>query len=529
MEKEENTEETVENDSKIKEPTEIKARKLELLHFFLKDKYAVALFLILTLALAIRIYYFVITNNQPVWWDEADYLTLAKNFVFNTPEMYNPARQIGIVFVLTALYKVGLGVASFKFLQILLSLASIFLVYLVGKDMFNKKIALIAAFFFSVFWVDLFVVTRVFPDSVGFFGTTLFIYLFWKGFIKKDSRLAAWLVGPAFIIAFMSREANLLLAPVVFIYLLITEKFKLFKNKDAWISVCLGLIASIPYFLFYQLRYGNAILQIALRQSQTVDKFAKIAAGKFTILHGHFVFFQQAPDYLRGGLIILFFIGAYIFIDLLLGADLVFKQKEKSLNKYLFLFIWIIAFYAFFSYYQVYDERYLVPVYPAIFLVAANGLYFVYSEIRKRIDWRVALVVLFAILFIVANSQLTRADNLIKIKAGGQWQVQDAGLWLKEHTAPGDFVVTQSRTQILYYAEREVIEFYFEDEAAFIRELEAKKPKYLMLSAFESHTTPDWAYMFPIKYNITPIKSFYETRSGAGNIVVMLYPLYVQQ
>ena len=54
-------------------------KKEEKLASFLKDKHNLIFIGILILAIAIRLYYFNVTYDQPLWWDEADYLAYAKN------------------------------------------------------------------------------------------------------------------------------------------------------------------------------------------------------------------------------------------------------------------------------------------------------------------------------------------------------------------------------------------------------------------------------------------------------------------
>jgi len=46
---------------------------------WLKNPYNLALVGLLIIAFAVRLYYFSITKDQAVWWDEAEYLLKAKN------------------------------------------------------------------------------------------------------------------------------------------------------------------------------------------------------------------------------------------------------------------------------------------------------------------------------------------------------------------------------------------------------------------------------------------------------------------
>src|SRR3989338_10726863 len=47
---------------------------------WLKNPSNLALVVILVFAFVIRLYYFYLTMNQPLWWDEAEYMSAAKGY-----------------------------------------------------------------------------------------------------------------------------------------------------------------------------------------------------------------------------------------------------------------------------------------------------------------------------------------------------------------------------------------------------------------------------------------------------------------
>src|SRR3989344_7032361 len=52
---------------------------------FFNDRYNFYLIFILIFAFIARIYYFFLTQNQALWWDEAEYMLKAKSFFFDIP------------------------------------------------------------------------------------------------------------------------------------------------------------------------------------------------------------------------------------------------------------------------------------------------------------------------------------------------------------------------------------------------------------------------------------------------------------
>src|SRR3989344_2804105 len=132
---------------------------------WLKNKYNLYLLGIIALAVIIRLYFFLITQDQTLWWDEAEYMATSKHWAFDTPYDLNPQRPplfqlIGALFMI-----LGFSEPTIKFF--LVFLPSVFLViavYYLGKEMFGEKVALISALLAAVSWAFLFLFNRFQPD-----------------------------------------------------------------------------------------------------------------------------------------------------------------------------------------------------------------------------------------------------------------------------------------------------------------------------------------------------------------------------
>jgi len=149
---------------------------------FLRNKYNLLFLGIILLAFMIRLYYFIYTYNQPLWWDEAEYMSMAKNILYGIPYDFNPQRPILFPLLISLFLWMGEGVVKF-FIIFLPSLGSVIVTYLLGKELYNKKIGLIASFIMAVFWVLLFNGTRIHADGIALFFSLLGIYFFWKGYV----------------------------------------------------------------------------------------------------------------------------------------------------------------------------------------------------------------------------------------------------------------------------------------------------------------------------------------------------------
>src|SRR3989344_8145678 len=159
-------------------------QKKEKIRSWLKNPHNLILIGIFLLAIIIRIYYFSLTANQPLWWDEADYLAYAKNLANLGGDWIVTAKHNSIYpFIVAGLFLLGLGEPFVKFfIQIIPSILSVWLVYLICNEMYNdKRIGLIVSFLMTTFWVVLFNSMRFHVDIPGLFFGLLAIYVFWRG------------------------------------------------------------------------------------------------------------------------------------------------------------------------------------------------------------------------------------------------------------------------------------------------------------------------------------------------------------
>ena len=71
----------------------LKERKEKIINWLKKD-YNLYFVGILVLALVIRLYYFSLTLDQPLWWDEAEYMNMARAWAFNLNYDFIPVRPV---------------------------------------------------------------------------------------------------------------------------------------------------------------------------------------------------------------------------------------------------------------------------------------------------------------------------------------------------------------------------------------------------------------------------------------------------
>lgn len=475
---------------------------------FLEKNSNIVLILILILALILRLKY--LTINQAVWYDEAEYLSAAKNWAFGYPPYeLHYVRPVLLPFIMFIFYKFGATEIVFRTLILIFSMGGIFFTYLVGKELFDKKIALIATFLISFFYVHLFYTARIMTDIPSATIWLISLWFFWKGYILKESKVYLWLFGIFIVLAILMRFPAGLLILVIILSLLITERLKFLKDKNLWISSLIAIITIIPYSLWYYLTYNKFPIIGAAGFYQSVNYFSTYLQLIPKVIFGTTPELLTFPI-LENFLIILFLIGFGIIIfNLALGFDII--TKDEKLKKFVFAVVWLLIPFIYFAFFagQVPEDRYLIYIYPIIFYFIGFTLITIYNFLKKHYKYG-SFIGIIIILFILISTSITQAqyaNRLIKIKSSSYIQFRQAGDWIKENSNQEDRIIAAGVPQLSYYSERKII--YWPDREEFEKILhEDKNVKYIILSRLEG--TPEWSYLWPEenKDKVVPIQAY---------------------
>jgi len=485
--------------------------KLEL---FLRNKYNLMFLGILLLAFIVRLYYFIHTYNQPLWWDEAEYMSMAKNILYGIPFEFNPQRPILFSLLISLFLWMGEGAVRF-FINFLPSLGVVIVTYLFGKELYNKKVALIASFIISILWVLLFNTTRIHADALGLFFSLLGVYLFWRGYLIKNS---VKLISFGFLfmsLAFMIRVNAALVPLIILIFLIITEKFDFLKKKILWKSLIWFFIPLIPYFIYNYLKFGTVLSFI----QGYVDP--KSLSSKFQVGFDWsiFNFLYHYTDLL---LFILFLIGAlFVLLNLVLGFDLIYKEKNLKLKADLFSVLSILLVMSYFIFIERWgaEPRWLIFMAPFMFFIIGRGIVEL-TKFLKKIDKRIIFFIIVVILFIGAYNHLGRTNELVEIKKDSYEPIKVAGLWIKDNSNEGDIILSKSPTQITYYSERENVGLVPVNED-FKKKIKEIKPRYVMVSVFEQHTPELLQSVDALRDNLQVVQAYFADAEGKQPILVV--------
>ena len=416
---------------------------------------------ILIFAISLHLYYFSLTKGQPIWWDESDYMAYAKTISGNGIPWVVDGRHFTIFSHAVALFfLLELSEETIKFLlEFIPAILIIFLAYQTAKVMYkDKRVALITSFLVATSWVVLFNANRFHVGIPGLVFALLSIYVFWKGYIRKEKIFkklnANWaipLVAVFVSLTLFVRRGFFMLGLFFFFYVILTEDLKkLFTNIYNWIGI--GVLLLLVY-IWENFISTTSIIEFGSgyhhgEKAFNLD-FLRTIMAYFNIPQGINVFY------------LLFWLG---FIIILIRSFLMFLEIRKIKgNHYLkgdffalisILVIWVIHFY----YFRMPGEprQFLLLLFPMSICVS-RGLLVLADLIKKNVkQYGKILSIIFIVLLLVYGGyyQIKHADPIIKNKIESYVGIKSAALFVKGISEPTDIILTLSVPQTTYYAER---------------------------------------------------------------------------
>jgi len=491
------------------------------------------LFLLIVFTVALRLYYFFKLGAQPIWWDEGDYLSIAKVWALNQPlpdwwVHFTGMRPLLMPIIWAAMFKLGLSELVLRFFTLLIpSIIAIYVVYLIGNAMYNWKVGIFAAFMLSVYWCFMFYTYRLLTDIPGTMFCLLAIYFFYKTYLQEKKQMGFYLFALFSVLAFSTRFPLVLIPATCLLYLFILRRFSLFKDKGFWKGMLAFLIFISP-FLIYVASTKFYFIQFYFVKGVGGVIATKQAFGYSTL--------GLSMSLLHGAFLIAFIIGVLTLFRLVLGLDIFFKQKNESLNADFFIVLLIVVQYLFYIFvFRGSNDRWILMITIPMFILAAKGIDYLYHVV-KEYNKEIALGLAMIILIMGAYQNLSHANQLIDMKKDSYGEIKLAGEWLKQNTPTDAKIITASKVQNQYYSERESYsiggnvtglescwdyagnptnsEFCLTETEKRFNEYVAKlKPDYFIISVFEPVFTPQWAYTYGQRNNLTFIQ-MYQDKNG---------------
>ena len=232
----------------------------------------IAIFLI---GLSIRL---ILFNNETfIGTDSVNYTRLGKNLIENGSYAFAEDYNMGFfmppglpIFVGLLNLLVNDLFLSGKLISLFSSVITIFLFYLIGKELYNKEAGLFAAFAYATYPNPLFLTWSVLVQTETLFFCFFFlsVYLFILT-IRRNSFFIYALLGVSTAISYLIRPEGVLLLLLPFLHLFSSNPL---KNKGLLLKISfvflIFILISSPYLLFLKNSLGK--FTISGKVAQTV-------------------------------------------------------------------------------------------------------------------------------------------------------------------------------------------------------------------------------------------------------------------
>ncbi|MBU2637877.1 MAG: glycosyltransferase family 39 protein [Nanoarchaeota archaeon] len=494
---------------------------------FIEQKHRLILILILAFAFIIRLKY--MTINAAVWWDEADYLTLARNYGLGTPEQAAPWRARLVPMVWGIFYAIGANEWVIRFFNQFIAVGGVLLTYFVGKEFFNKTTGLLASLFMAVYFEHLFWSARVSLDVYSLLLFGLATFFFYKGYVKNQNNKYIYATGAIYGAGIYAYDGIGFFAIFLLLFLLITERLKFLKDKRLWIMVGIALLCALPFAIYHQVEFGHPYPRLQLFSSIHGGQITVAEEGQSTgsLISDTFSYFKGIGYYLspplasgiiwmiaKWSLLILFLTGLLAFANMFIGFDKIWKNENKQLKSEFYLFLWGFSVLLIFGIVNAisafyFEPRFVFPAMPVIFIVCALGISQMFKLVSKYSREAAAVIALLLVFFGVYG-QLTYADMLIENKKDSFAQEKLGGQWLKEHTSSGDVLVGCGLTvPITYYSERDIKRIGSGNVTLADETIKKYKPRYYVLDGFDYAACSNEQYPALNQDKMQPVMAFF--------------------
>ncbi len=396
-------------------------RKTVLSWFFRSDK-LIAVFLFF---LSFVLIFPNLGKNHLIPYDEAIYAKIARNMVESGEYAFMQWKPMAVWYEkpplyiwMTSLFMKLLGVAPLaaRLPSAIMGLATVMMVYFAGKKMFNKTAGFLSAFVLITTTQYLYYSRAAMTDvTTTFFVTaSLLSYLFVRG---RRGNLYWLLPGALAGFAVMTKGVvGLLPFPIIFmceIYLLITKQSRFsFKFFGPLAFMLLGwAVVALPWHIYMYRSFGYEFLRQYIGY-HVWDRAVTAIEDKGRPFTWYLIVLKVSMR--------------VWFLALLAALPLAVYRAFKKQRVYVFLLIWSLFIFLFFSAAKSKLVWYVMPLYPALaFMIGAfidSFLKFIMRRF-KRLDTfafkAFALFLIFAgsMVYFYFNRQLVYTSDLTGVES----------------------------------------------------------------------------------------------------------------
>lgn len=339
---------------------------------------------------------------------------------------------------------------------------TILLLYIAGKDMFDRRVGILSAVIYTFMPLTInFSQFARYPSQVQFFSL-LTTYLFYKSISGKDlSAKYIYLTAFSFIMTYLSWEGSGFLLPSFLVALLLykREDFSWIKNKHLWYATII-----ISFIIFYQ-------LSLRYIYANEIKMMIGSGVGDITL----------APQWGEPGFDPYYYINNFFLVDNLYLVSLFFALgillflKERVMSFFCGIVVPITIMMTFLI--EIKALRYMYYIIPMLLL----GGTFVFLKfldyfLSQRTVFSIYIgrfikVLAFAVIFLTSNDFILNASygkipaTTLKTKHYSyDLNNRRAIIYLQENIRPGDRIISNWPHVFTFFLGR--CEYYTENRLA---------------------------------------------------------------
>jgi predicted membrane-bound dolichyl-phosphate-mannose-protein mannosyltransferase len=142
---------------------------------------------------------------------------------------------------------------GFRLPSAILGIASVYLLYLIGRRLFSGGVGLISAALFGLTVNHVYISRLGIQESYVIFFILLSFYLFLRAL--KEDKYFVWM-GTAIGLGMLAKYTTFIVVPIFLIHLLMSRR-DVFKNKKFWLGALVSLVIFSPVIIYNIMLYKN--------------------------------------------------------------------------------------------------------------------------------------------------------------------------------------------------------------------------------------------------------------------------------
>jgi 4-amino-4-deoxy-L-arabinose transferase-like glycosyltransferase len=262
------------------------------------------------------------------------------------------------------------GFTSFsaRFPSAFLSTLTVLLTFLLGKKLYGSRTGFLSGLILATSFEFAYLSNRANIDATLTFFTTGSIFLFFQWYqhskVQRDGKMNkrvlsiyGFYLGMALATLTKGPVGFILPLLISLIYLVFQKDWKAVKRMRLPTGMVLFMVIVLSWYLPAVLKGGQNFLNETLLH-HTIDRFAK---GSSHIRPIYYYFTNFPVDFLPW----------FLFLPGAIAYGLT-KRREGIFKNFLFLLIWFVVIFLFFSVSKGKREIYLLPLYPAASLMVGK-------------------------------------------------------------------------------------------------------------------------------------------------------------